>query len=93
MADQQQKNEMIAEAIDQLNKSFTDYAWFSTKLSLGIILAIAIYLVWDIIRWYRLDRRLKKIEHDIERHDMKLWPDYYTEKDRKEAEENLKKSY
>jgi len=58
-ADTQAKIEALKEAMIKIN---TTQAWFTGKVAICATVVFALFLIIEEIRWYKLDKRLKKLE-------------------------------
>lgn len=83
-ADVQAQIDTLRDAIVMLDAkiSFTWWILFLIIVAFGIL---------NFFCFWRLDKRLKKNEWNVEKLDRKVWPEYYQAKDEAEAREKFNK--
>ncbi|MBE3142320.1 MAG: hypothetical protein IMZ61_00110, partial [Planctomycetes bacterium] len=90
LGDQSSQGNM-QEQINQLRLSFVDFVKFSAGIQIFLVIVFSIFIIIQQVILYRLDKRLKKIECEVEKLDRKVWPEYYQAKDEAEAREKFAK--
>jgi len=60
--DTQAQIDTLTEMIQHLNDAMANMGMFNMKLSIGIVSALGVFVIIDEIRWYKINKRIKKLE-------------------------------